>query len=130
MTARQVERFALLAGALLAGAGVALGAFGAHGLRKILDAAALGWWRTATDYLMWHAMGLLAVGAAGVPRSAGPARMLVAGTLVFSGSLLLMALTGARWLGMVTPIGGGLLIVGWLWFAWVCAAGGAKPPSA
>lgn len=129
---RRVESFALISGALFAGAGVALGAFGAHGLRNLLDAAALGWWRTAVDYLMWHAMGLLAVGAAGLPRSAWPARLLVLGTLIFSGSLLMMALSGARWLGMVTPLGGVLMIAGWLSFAWVCAAaaGAARPPSA
>lgn len=119
-TPRRVEAFALIVGAFFAGLGVALGAFGAHGLRNILDAAALGWWRTAVDYLMWHAVGLLALGAAGVPRSVWPARLLALGTLIFSGSLFGMALSGARWLGMVTPLGGLCMIAGWLLFAWAC----------
>lgn len=119
-TPRRIEAFALIVGALFAALGVALGAFGAHGLRNILDAAALGWWRTAVDYLMWHAVGLLALGAARVPRSAWPARLLALGTLIFSGSLFGMALSGARWLGMVTPVGGLCMIAGWLLFAWAC----------
>ncbi len=115
---RSAERFALLAGSLLAALGVGLGAFGAHGLRNVLDAGALAWWQTAVQYQMWHAIGLLALGAARVPRSALPAALLAAGTTIFAGSLYLMALTGLRTLGMVTPFGGVLLIAGWLVLAW------------
>jgi uncharacterized membrane protein YgdD (TMEM256/DUF423 family) len=112
------SRFAPLAGALLAAAGVALGAFGAHGLRSLLPPEALGWWQTAVQYQLWHAVGLLAVGAAPAAlRTRGPAFMLAGGTLIFSGSLYAMALTDARWLGAVTPIGGALMIAGWLWLA-------------
>ena len=92
------SRFALLAGALLAATGVALGAFGAHGLRSLLSPEALGWWQTAVQYQMWQAIGLVAVGAAPIG-TRWPARMLAAGTLLFSGSLYAMALSGARWLG-------------------------------
>src|ERR1700759_3561308 len=81
------SRFALLAGALLAATGVALGAFGAHGLRSLLSPEALGWWQTAVQYQMWHAIGLLALGAAPLPRTRWPAAMLTAGTIIFSGSL-------------------------------------------
>ena len=63
------SRLPLLAGALLAALGVALGAFGAHALRGALDATAQGWWQTAVQYQMWHALGLLAIGAARVPGS-------------------------------------------------------------
>jgi uncharacterized membrane protein YgdD (TMEM256/DUF423 family) len=104
-------------GALLAAIGIGLGAFGAHGLRAVLDEAALGWWHTAVQYQMWNAIGLVALGA--LPRRLGLAALLIgAGVLVFSGSLYVMALTGARWLGMVTPIGGALMIAGWVSAAW------------
>jgi uncharacterized membrane protein YgdD (TMEM256/DUF423 family) len=111
------SRFAPIAGALLAATGVALGAFGAHGLKNALPAEALGWWQTAVQYQLWHAIGLLALGAAPA-RTGGPARMLAAGTLIFSGSLYAMALSGQRWLGAVTPVGGALMIAGWAWLAW------------
>ncbi|BAL25730.1 DUF423 domain-containing protein [Azoarcus sp. KH32C] len=111
-------RMPLLAGSLLAALGIALGAFGAHGLRNLLGPTELGWWQTAVQYQMWNAVGLLGLGAAGVSRSALPTGLLVTGTLVFAGTLYLMALSGLRWLGMITPIGGGLMIAGWLLVAW------------
>jgi uncharacterized membrane protein YgdD (TMEM256/DUF423 family) len=112
------SRFALVTGALLAATGIVLGAFGAHGLRAILSPEALGWWETAVQYQMWQAIGLVAIGAAPIPRTRGPAWLLVAGTLIFSGSLYAMALSDARWLGAVTPVGGVLMIAGWAWLAW------------
>jgi uncharacterized membrane protein YgdD (TMEM256/DUF423 family) len=111
-----------LAGALLAGLGVALGAFGAHGLRATLDAAALGWWQTAVDYQMWHAVALVALACLPGVRTRLPAALIAAGTIVFSGSLYVMALTGARWLGMVTPLGGLAMIAGWALLAWRISA--------
>jgi uncharacterized membrane protein YgdD (TMEM256/DUF423 family) len=106
------------AGALLAATAVVLGAFGAHALHDTLAGEALGWWQTAVQYQLWHALALLAL-AALRPRGAGAiAALLGGGALVFSSSLYLMALTGARWLGLVTPIGGGAMVVGWLLFAW------------
>ena len=116
------SRFALIAGAVLAAAGVALGAFGAHGLKALLSPEALGWWQTAVQYQMWHAIGLVAIGAAPVTRIRGPAWMLAAGTAIFSGSLYAMALSDARWLGAITPVGGVLMIAGWAWLAWRAAA--------
>ena len=110
------------AGALLAAAGVALGAFGAHGLRATLSAEALGWWNTAVQYQMWSALGLLALGlvlAGASARRLGLAAALIGvGALIFSGSLYALALTGARWLGMVTPVGGLAMIAGWSLAAW------------
>ena len=116
------SRFALIAGTLLAAAGVALGAFGAHGLRASLSPEALGWWQTAVQYQMWQAIGLVAIGAAPVARTRWSAGMLTAGTIIFSGSLYAMALSGARWLGAVTPIGGVLMIAGWVCMAWSLAS--------
>ena len=112
------QRFPLFAGALLAALGVALGAFGAHGLRALLDDNALGWWQTAVQYQMWHALGLLALGAARLPGSGLSAVLLALGTVIFAGTLYAMALGGPRWLGAVTPIGGSLMILGWLVLAW------------
>jgi uncharacterized membrane protein YgdD (TMEM256/DUF423 family) len=115
------HRSILLAGALLAASGVAFGAFGAHALRDVLGPAEAGWWQTAVQYQMWHAIALVALAAIPAARLAAPAALLGAGTLVFSGSLYLMALTGARQLGMVTPVGGLLMIIGWLLLAWRAA---------
>jgi uncharacterized membrane protein YgdD (TMEM256/DUF423 family) len=103
----------LAAGALLAGTGVALGAFGAHALEASLSPAALGWWQTAVDYQMWHAIALVALSGLGLSRLRLPAVLLGLGVLIFSGSLYAMALTGLRWLGAVTPLGGSLMILGW-----------------
>jgi uncharacterized membrane protein YgdD (TMEM256/DUF423 family) len=108
----------LLSGALLAALGVAFGAFGAHALRDTLDPVRLGWWNTAVQYQMWHAVGLVAIAALPLPHRSGPAMLLAAGTIIFSGTLYVMALTGIRWLGAVTPIGGLLMIAGWALLAW------------
>lgn len=116
-------RFALLAGALLAALGVALGAFGAHALHGALDATAQGWWQTAVQYQMWHALGLLAIGAARLPRHHLPAVLIAAGALIFCATLYGMALGAPRWLGAVTPVGGSLMIAGWLALAWRVARG-------
>lgn len=112
----------LVAGAMLAALGVTLGAFGAHGLQAVLDPRALGWWQTAVQYQMWHAVALVALGSLRGLRVGVPAVGIALGTLLFSGSLYVMALTDARWLGMVTPIGGLLMIVGWAMLAWRAAA--------
>lgn len=110
------------AGALLVALGIVLGAFAARGLGATLDARALGWWETAVQYQLWNALGLIALGA--LPARTGlPAVLIGGGTLLFSGSLYAMALTGARWLGMITPLGGLLMIVGWVFAAWRLARG-------
>ena len=105
------------AGAGSAFIAVAAGAFGAHALRMHLDPAALAIWETAARYQMYHALALLA--AAWVasawpgPLPGWSGRFFLAGTAVFSGSLYLLALTGVRWLGAVTPIGGACFLAGW-----------------
>jgi uncharacterized membrane protein YgdD (TMEM256/DUF423 family) len=99
---------------------VALGAFGAHGLRGRLDAYSLDIWEKAVFYHVVHALGILvtpALARAGA-LPAGSAwwvcLLLALGIVFFSGSLYLLALTGTRWLGAVTPIGGVLFIAGWV----------------
>lgn len=110
------DRLCLTAGALLGASGVAAGAFAAHGLRAMLDPQALDWWHTAVQYQMWHAVALAAF--ATVPNARTPGLLAATGTLLFSGSLYIMALSGARWLGAVTPVGGMLMIAAWLLLAW------------
>ena len=115
------RRRILCAGALLAGLAVALGAFGAHGLKHMLDAERLGWWQTAVQYQVWHGLGLVALAGAPLERVKLPAWLLGAGTAIFSGSLYLMALSGWRWLGAVTPFGGLAMFLGWAVLAWRAA---------
>src|SRR3569832_1602911 len=115
LTAR---RAILAAGALLAGFAVALGAFGAHGLRHLIDAERLGWWQTAVQYQVWQGLALVALSAAPLDRLKLPAWLLGAGAVIFSFSLYLMALTGWRWRGAVTPFGGVAMIVGWAVLVW------------
>lgn len=108
----------LAAGALLGAAGVLLGAFGAHGLAERSSAQEIGWWQTAVQYQMWHALALLAVGALPLRRTIATASCLAVGCVIFSGTLYAMALGLPRWLGAVTPVGGGLMVAGWLLLAW------------
>jgi len=108
----------LVSGVVLAALGVAFGAFGAHALRDTLDPARLGWWNTAVQYQMWHAVGLVAIAALPLSGRAFPAALLATGTILFAGTLYVMALTGLRWLGAVTPLGGLLMIAGWALLAW------------
>lgn len=95
---------------------VALGAFGAHALKQTLDAQALEWWDTGVRYLFHNLPGLALCGLLARPdrQPRAAALSLIAGMAIFSGTLCAMALTGARWLGAITPIGGVLLIAGWL----------------
>ena len=99
--------------------GVALGAFGAHGLRERLSPSMLEVYRTGVLYHLIHAVALLAV-ALGADRLARPravAALFTAGIVVFSGSLYALALTGTRGLGAVTPVGGLLFMAGWVTLA-------------
>lgn len=101
---------AALAGALA----VAAGAFGAHGA----SGAAVEWLKTGAQYQLLHVVAALAVLRL---HARGPAWLFLIGGLLFAGTLYLMALGLPRWLGAVTPIGGALLIAGWLWLAWTAA---------
>lgn len=113
-----MNRSIILWGALAALLAVAAGAFGAHGLRARLDPAALAVWATAADYHMYHALALLALGCIGPGERArrwyrAAALCFVAGIVLFSGSLYALALSGIRALGMITPLGGTLFLLGW-----------------
>jgi len=100
--------------------GVALGAFGAHALRRVATPEQLAWWTTATQYLLVHALAVVAVGLVQLHRPAVGAAgwALLAGSALFSGTLYAMALGAPRWLGAVTPIGGLAMLAGWLLLAW------------
>lgn len=109
-------------GALSACVAVVAGAFGAHALRSRLAPELLAAFETAARYQMFHALALLAVAWA-LERGRHPALvhaawLFLAGTVLFSASLYALALTGARGLGAVTPLGGLCFIAGWLSLAW------------
>ena len=109
-------------GALLAGRSVALGAFGAHGLRNTLSPEDLVTFETGARYQMYHALALLAVAWAyarwEAPLVHVAGWLFVVGIVIFSGSLYALVLSGQRWLGAVTPLGGVALLAAWLVLAW------------
>ena len=117
-----MDRIFFMLGSVFAFLGVAAGAFGAHGLKGKLDEPMLEVFETGARYQMYHGLALLAVAWAlsrwpgGMMTTAG--WLFVAGILVFSGSLYLLSLTGIRWLGAITPIGGVMLLAGWGCMAW------------
>jgi uncharacterized membrane protein YgdD (TMEM256/DUF423 family) len=107
-------------GAVLAAAAVALGAFGAHAMQERLTPERMETWRTAANYHLVHAVALVALGCLG-ERLTGPASSgawaLLAGIVVFSGSLYVLCLTDRGWLGAITPLGGIAFLVGWVLIA-------------
>src|SRR5262245_23310737 len=121
-----MERIFLILAGIYGFLGVALGAFGAHGLKSHLAKAADGaqrmeWWGTASQYHLIHALAIAAAAyvAGRAPGGAATAAgfCFAAGVVVFSGSLYIMTATGIRGLGAITPIGGLLLLAGWVAFA-------------
>jgi uncharacterized membrane protein YgdD (TMEM256/DUF423 family) len=117
-----MDRFFFMLGSLMAFLAVALGAFAAHGLRTRLSAEMVTIFEVGVRYHMYHALGLIAVSWACSrwPESgaqwAGWAFIL--GIVVFSGSLYLLSVTGMRWLGAITPIGGLAFLIGWVVLVW------------
>lgn len=136
-----MNKWILICGALLGATAVMTGAFGAHALQSVLGVRAQGWYDTAVTYHAGHALAVLVTGILGLHLEIGgpcvdksatvpislPAALppgikavrvagasLVLGVLIFSGSLYVMAFTGITKLGMITPIGGVFLIIGWL----------------
>ena len=116
-----MDRTFLLTAAVAGFLAVALGAFGAHGLRGRLSPDMLAVFETGVRYHMYHALALLATSAlaARLERRAVVAAgwLFVTGIVVFSGSLYLLAVTGIRVLGAITPIGGAAFIIAWALFA-------------
>ena len=122
-----MDRVFLTLGALSALVAVAAGAFGAHALRDRLAPDMQSVFEVGARYHMYHALGLLAVAWAAGRWPGTPAVvagwLFVAGTIVFSGSLYLLALTGQRWLGAITPLGGLAFMLGWAALAWAALRG-------
>ncbi len=117
-----MDRLFIGLGCLSALVAVALGAFGAHGLRHRLVPDMLVVFEVGVRYQMYHALALLGVGVV-APRLPGgtvaaAGWLFVAGTVLFSGSLYALSLTGQRWLGAVTPLGGVAFLAGWAMLAW------------
>lgn len=112
-----LKTFAIVGG-LNAMLTVALGAFGAHGLKQQLSPEMLSVCQTGIQYHMWHALGLVLIGliAAHYTDSAllgWAGWLMLAGIVIFSGSLYVLSVTGVRWLGAVTPFGGLAFIIAW-----------------
>jgi uncharacterized membrane protein YgdD (TMEM256/DUF423 family) len=103
--------------AFLLAIAVAAGAFGAHALKNTLSPERLETWQTAVQYHAWHALGLMLIALIGTQFDivvTWPASLILAGILIFSGSLYVLCLSGIGWLGAITPIGGVAFILGWI----------------
>ncbi|MBA3238379.1 MAG: DUF423 domain-containing protein [Parachlamydiaceae bacterium] len=120
-----MQKTFLLLGAFLAFTAVAAGAFGAHALKQKLQPDMLNAFEVGVRYQMYHALGLILIAVLyssyhnGLMLASG--WTLVAGTCIFSGSLYALAILGIRSLGVITPIGGVFLLIGWVLFAWAVA---------
>lgn len=115
-------RIFVLLGSLFAFVGVALGAFAAHLLKDRLTPEMFSIFEVGVRYHMYHALGLFGVAwltdrypQANISLSGW---LFVGGIFIFSGSLYTLSLTGERWMGMITPIGGLCFLAGWLWTGW------------
>ena len=116
-------RIALCSAAVFLFAAVALGAFGAHALKAKLTPELMTVYQTAVQYHFWHALGLLAVGVLLLQRPESGALvvaawLLIAGLILFCGSLYALALTGVRGWGAVAPVGGAAFLAAWTSVAW------------
>jgi uncharacterized membrane protein YgdD (TMEM256/DUF423 family) len=112
----------IITGSLLAGLAVLLGAFGAHGLKEKVSPEDILIFETGVKYHMYHALGLVLIGFLGFHFTKDvihlPSILFLVGIVIFSGSLYLLVLSGARWLGAITPMGGLAFIIGWLLLAY------------
>lgn len=117
-----LAQLSVLVGAAYGFLGVGLGAFGAHALKARLAPEMLTVWKTAVEYQFYHALALVLVGLVATQRPSiaitNAAICFALGVLVFSGSLYALALTGVRWLGAITPLGGLLFLAGWALLFW------------
>jgi uncharacterized membrane protein YgdD (TMEM256/DUF423 family) len=117
-----MDKFFFAAGSIFGFLAVMLGAFAAHALKARLTADMLEVFEVGVRYQMYHSLGLLAVGWASAhwPQSSVTTAgwFFLFGIVVFSGSLYLLSLTGLRWFGAITPLGGVAFLIGWLLLAW------------
>lgn len=117
-----MDRLFFIIGSISAFLAVVLGAFGAHSLKNRLSPEMLNIFEVGVRYHMYHALALIAVAWASVRWPSGSiiaaGWLFLAGTIIFSGSLYLLSMTGLRWLGAITPIGGAAFLLGWLLLAW------------
>lgn len=112
----------IIVAALSGAAAVVAGAFGAHGLRARVSAEQLSAWTTASQYHLLHSVVLLAIALYAAQTGASirlQGSLFSAGVVLFAGSIYLLVLTEQRWLGPITPIGGLLLIAGWVSLLWL-----------
>lgn len=115
------KKFLIIACLLMATA-VSLGAFGAHGLKKIISIEMLAVYQTGVQYQFYHALGLLSVAfiahvySTKLVNMAG--NLMFTGVMIFSGSLYLLVILNIKWLGAITPIGGVLMVISWVLLAW------------
>ena len=112
------KRWIVIIGGIYGFTAVALGAFGAHALKAMVTPERLATWQTAIDYQMFHSLALIAIYLISLNQQSAKlsyaAIFQSLGVLVFSGSLFLLVLTDTNWLGMITPIGGVFMLLGWL----------------
>jgi len=122
-----MARFWLLSAGIFGFLSVALGAFGAHSLKNTLDDYGRSIYEKAVLYQMFHTVALLAVGVMQhfnkEASFSGAGWGFVVGIFLFSGSLYVMAVTGTKWLGALTPVGGVAFLFGWFWLVWTFAKG-------
>ena len=115
-------RIFFIAGSVSAFLAVALGAFAAHTLKQKLDSELFSVFEVGVRYHFYHALALFVVSWSILQfpsANVTPAGLFfIAGTILFSGSLYVLSITGLRWLGMITPLGGLCFLAGWAWLAW------------
>ena len=116
-----MQKLFLMAGSIAMALAVALGAFGAHGLKKMLTEEMLTIFETGVRYHFYHALGLFVIGLTARHLSTAllswSGWLMIAGIIIFSGSLYILSISGIRWLGAITPIGGLCYIASWILFA-------------
>ncbi len=117
-----ISKKILIIACLLMATAVSLGAFGAHGLKKIITPDMLSVYQTGVQYQFYHALGLLGVAFIAHVNSTKLVNMagnlMFTGVMIFSGSLYLLVILNIKWLGAITPIGGVLMVISWVLLAW------------